>query len=51
LKTVDSLSRYQGVSINISTIYRFLDKLNNRLKEQIVGNNQKLLTKIITENV
>lgn len=35
LKTVDYLYRYQGVSINISTIYRFLDKLNNRLKAQI----------------
>ncbi len=35
LKTVDYLYRYQGVSINIDTVYKFLDKLNNRLKEQV----------------
>ena len=35
LKTVDYLFRYQGVSISISSVYRFLDKLNERLKEQV----------------
>ncbi len=29
LKTIDYLQRYQGVRLNISSIYRFLDKLNN----------------------
>lgn len=35
LKTVDYLYRYQGKSLNIDTVYRFLDKLNNRLKPQV----------------
>jgi transposase len=35
LKTVDYLYRYQGKKINISSIYRFMDKLNGRLKEQV----------------
>ena len=44
LKTVDYLYRYQGVSINIDTVYRFLDKLNDSLKssvEQITFNHTK----------
>lgn len=32
LKTIDYLQRYQGVSIGIDRVYRFLDKLNNTLK-------------------
>jgi transposase len=35
LKTIDYLYRYQGISLNISSIYRFLDKLNNSLKAQV----------------
>lgn len=35
LKTVDYLFRYQGISINIDSVYRFLDKLNDKLKPQI----------------
>jgi transposase len=35
LKTVDYLYRYQGESLNIDTVYRFLDKLNNRIKTQV----------------
>lgn len=35
LKTVDYLYRYQGVSLNIDSVYRFLDKLNNKLKKQV----------------
>lgn len=32
LKTVDYLYRYQGISLEISSIYRFMDKLSNQLK-------------------
>ncbi len=32
LKTVDYLLRFQGVAIEISSIYRFLDRLNQKLK-------------------
>lgn len=35
LKTVDYLYRYQGKSLDIDAVYRFLDKLNNRLKTQV----------------
>lgn len=35
LKTVEYLYRYQGVHLNIDTVYRFLDKLNGTLKEQV----------------
>ena len=35
LKTIDYLYRFQGLQININSIYRFLDKLNKELKDQI----------------
>lgn len=35
LKTVDYLFRYRGIDIKASNIYRFLDKLNNSLKNQV----------------
>ena len=35
LKTIDYLYRFQGVQININSIYRFLDKLNKELKDQV----------------
>lgn len=35
LKTIEYLYRYQGVTLDIDAVYRFLDKLNNRLKDQV----------------
>jgi len=35
LKTIDYLYRYQGVMLDIDAVYRFLDKLNSRLKDQV----------------
>jgi len=35
LKTVEYLYRYQGVQLEINAVYRFLDKLNNTLKEKV----------------
>jgi len=35
LKAVEHLYRYQGISLNIDSVYRFLDKLNSKLKEQV----------------
>jgi transposase len=35
LKTIDYLYRYQGTSLNIDSIYRFMDKLNDSLKGQV----------------
>lgn len=34
LKTIDYLYRYQGVSLEISAVYRFLDRLSNNYKEK-----------------
>lgn len=35
LKTIEYLYRYQGVSLDIDAVYRFLDKLNSKIKEQV----------------
>jgi transposase len=35
VKTVDYLYRYQGITVDISGIYRFLDKLNDKYKEAV----------------
>jgi transposase len=35
LKTIEYLYRYQGISLDIDTVYRFHDKLNDKLKNQI----------------
>ena len=44
LKTIEYLYRYQGISLNKDSVYRFLDRLNNQLKdkvEQIAFNHTK----------
>jgi hypothetical protein len=47
LKTVDYIYRYEGKSLDIDAVYRFLDKLNSKLKldvEQIAfAHTQKIL--------
>jgi transposase len=52
LKTIEYLYRYQGVLLYIDAIYRFLDKLNNQLKQQAeqiaFAHTQKLLAGNIT---
>jgi transposase len=35
LKAIDYLYRFQGVMLDIDAIYRFLDKLSNKLKDQV----------------
>lgn len=35
LKTIEYLYRYQGIYLDIDAIYRFLDKLNDKLKPQV----------------
>lgn len=35
LKTIDYLYRFQSVQLNISTVYRFLDKLQQRYKGEV----------------
>lgn len=35
LKTVDYLYRYRGINIEADTVYRFLDKLNDKYKDDV----------------
>lgn len=35
LKTVDYLFKYKGLSIDVESVYRYLDKLNNKQKHQV----------------
>ncbi len=35
LKTIEYLYRFQGVMMDIDSVYRFLDKLNSKLKSQV----------------
>lgn len=35
VKTVDYLYRYQGITVEISAVYRFLDKLNDTYKDAV----------------
>jgi transposase len=35
LKTAENLNRYKGISVNIDSLYRFLVKLNDKLKHQV----------------
>jgi len=35
LKTIDYLYRYSGVMLDIDSVYRFMDKLSDRLKPQV----------------
>ncbi len=35
LKTIEYLYRFQGVMLSLDNVYRFLDKLNNDLKEDV----------------
>jgi len=35
LKTIEYVYRFQGVILDIDAVYRFLDKLNNKLKAQV----------------
>ncbi|MGQ1788539.1 MULTISPECIES: IS1634 family transposase [unclassified Saccharicrinis] len=35
LKTVDYIYRYQGIHLSVDKIYRFLDKLHDKLKDQV----------------
>lgn len=35
LKTIEYLYRFEGVMLDLDTVYRFLDKLNSKLKERV----------------
>jgi transposase len=51
LKTIDYLYRYQGISLNKDTVYRFLDKLNSKLKDRIEQITFKYTKQILGGNI
>ncbi len=51
LKTVEYLYRFQGVSLSIDSIYRFLDKLNDQLKDQVEQIAFRHTLKVLQDNI
>ena len=51
LKTVEYLYRYQGVSLDIDSVYRFLDKLNNKLKNKVEQISFAHTLKVLQNNI
>lgn len=51
LKTTEYLYRYQGVSLDLDTVYRFLDKLNKDLKEQVEQISFKHTQRVLNNNI
>lgn len=51
LKTTEYLYRYQGVSLHTERIYRFLDKLNNKLKNQVEQISYEHTKKVLNNNI
>lgn len=51
LKTIDYLYRYQGVTLKLSNIYRFMDKLNSSLKERVEQISYKHTLKILDDKI
>jgi hypothetical protein len=51
LKTAEYLYLYQGINLEISSIYRFLDKLNNTLKDQAEQIAFKHTIKVLKGNI
>lgn len=51
LKTVDYLYRFQGIMLEISSVYRFLDKLNDNLKDQVEQISFKHTLKILQNKI
>jgi transposase len=51
LKTAEYLYRYQGIAVNINSIYRFLDRLNDKLKPQVEQIAFKHTLKVLNGNI
>jgi len=51
LKTIDYLYRYQGTSLDIDAVYRFLDKLSSKLKTQVEKISFAHTKKILNGNI
>jgi transposase len=51
LKTIEYLYRFQGVLLDIDAVYRFLDKLNSKLKAQVEQIAFAHTLKVLHENI
>ena len=51
LKTIDYLYRFQGIILDIDSVYRFLDTLNNKLKPQVEQIAFAHTTKVLEGNI
>jgi len=51
LKTIDYLYRYQGINLNKDSVYRFLDKLNNKLKIKVEEISFKHTKEVLRGNI
>ena len=51
LKTTDYLFKYKGVSIDVESVYRYLDKLNNQQKEQIQNISYSHTLKVLNNEI
>ena len=51
LKTVEYLYRYQGVLLDIDSVYRFLDKLNSNLKDKVEQISYAHTLKVLQNNI
>jgi transposase len=51
LKTVEYLYRYQGIELDIDSVYRFHDKLNSKLKTQVEQISYAHTLKVLRNNV
>jgi transposase len=51
LKTVEYLYRFQGISIDIDAVYRFHDKLSNKLKNKVEKISYAHTLKVLRNNI
>lgn len=51
LKTIEYLYRYQGIIFDLDTVYRFMDKLNTELKDQVEQISFKHTLKVLNGNL
>jgi len=51
LKTTEYLYRYQGIELKVNTVYRFMDKLNDQLKEEVEQIAFKHTRKVLKANL
>jgi transposase len=51
LKTIEYLYRFQGVVLDLDTVYRFLDKLNSKLKERVEQISFAHTLKVLDDNI